>query len=519
MVTGIVNNPVSGQGGYVQSFGNPSAGTIPTVGGNGSPTTGVTGGGQVAGTPQTPGSASAYTLPLTSQSPSTNSSTVQTGFATGQVNPNGGTNNNGSWYPGQSTTAIVAPNAAAYTPQNAQQLLNVAQNLSTAGAVPGQAQVNNVSLGPTTQYGAAQGTASTYGPTTYNAVNQGATNLAPVQQLNGAQIATGTQNQNASAQQTAINNLNNIATGNGPNAATIAAQQTGQQNLAAQMAAIASAGGNPALAERNAAQQAATNAQATQQAAVAGSAAEQLGAQNTLQSALTNITQTGQAIPLAQAQLAQGASLANQGVQAQAATTQAQITQNAQAANQAATNQALSQGASQEQAAAAGNAAANNVQTLANQQAVNTAAATNANALNQTNLQQGTMNQQTNLANQQALLSSTALNANQQNAALGAQMQQSSYDTAQSEAYQQEYQQAQENLAALASGQGIASMQNTTQLTGAGIGAGAAALSALSALSDKRAKTKITSAKRDLNTFFNSMKVKQPARFSFIGGR
>ena len=71
-------------------------------------------------------------------------------------------------------------------------------------------------------------------------------------------------------------------------------------------------------------------------------------------------------------------------------------------------------------------------------------------------------------------------------------------------------------MAALASGQGIAQMQNQTQLTGAGIGAGAAALSALSALSDKRAKTDIKSGKRDVYAFLQSINVQvKPFR---VGG-
>jgi hypothetical protein len=424
----------------------------------------------------------------------------------------GGTNQNGSWNPGQPATQLIAPDAAAYNAQNSQQLLNQAQQNATLGQVPGNAQVGNVNLGGTSTYNAATAPdANKYGASTYNANTFNGAGIAPLMMLNGAQVGTNVQNQNATASEQAINNLNNIASGNGPNAATIAAQQTGQQNAAAQMAAIASAGGNPALAQRNAAQQAAQNAQTTQQAAVLGSAQEQLGAQGTLQSALNNQTVSGQAIPLAQAQLSQQAALANQGIQSQGATTQAQINQATSAANSAATNQALSQGATQDQAAAAGNAAAQNALQSQNLSAMNTSLGANAAAQNASTLQQGSMNQQTNLTNQQALLSSTALNANQQNATLGQEMQQSSYDTAQAEAYQAQYQEAQENLAALGSKQAISSIGssgiNPGQIisgTLQSVGSGAAAIASVA--SDRRAKTNITSGKRDVYSFLTALK-------------
>lgn len=361
--------------------------------------------------------------------------------------------------------ALALPSSAAYIPENAANNYTDISKGQNLGKVANNGHVGDVNLGHASQYGASQ----------YNAAG-----ISPLMMLNGgAQVAMGNQNANQQASQQAINNLNNIATGHGPNAATIAAQQQGQQNSAAQMAAIASAGGNPALAQRNAAEQAASNRQQTAANAVLGSAQEQLGAQGTLQSALNNQTVSGQAIPLAQAQLNQQAALANQNVQSTGSMTQAQL----------------------DQQAAAGNAAAKNA-----------ASAGNASALNNRNLQQGSMNQQTNLANQQALIASTGLNAQQYNAMLGAQMQQSSFDTAQAENYQNAYQSAQENLTAAADKVGIASMSNTTQLIGAGMGAvgalGAGAASMIpnsNATSDRRAKTGIRAGTRDLKQFFNAL--------------
>jgi hypothetical protein len=352
--------------------------------------------------------------------------------------------------------ALALPNMAAYNPQGAQQNLNNIAAGASLGQVANNGQVANTQI---------PGSASTYN----------AAGIAPLLALNGAQVSTGVQNQNAAAQQAAINNLNNIAQGNGPNAATIAAKQQAQQNSAAQMAAIASAGGNPALAARNAAQAATTANQQGAANAVLGSAQEQLGAQGTLQSALSSITQSGQAIPLAQAQLN---------------------------ASQQAQNQSLQNTNAQQNAAAQ-----------------NTAAGTNAAAQNALLSQQGSMNQQTNLANQQALIQSTGLNAQQYNAMLGAQLQQTSYDTSQAENAQNAYQQAQESLAGIAAGQGIASQNNATQVIGSGIGAvgaGAAGAASLipSATSDRRAKMNIKPATRDLNKFFKSLNVKAPQQFN-----
>lgn len=342
--------------------------------------------------------------------------------------------------------ALGMPASSAYNAQNANQNFATIANGFGQAALPNGGQVAKTGLGAAT--------------------NTNAASIAPLMMLNGgAQISTSADQQNASSQQQAINNLNNIASGNGPNAATIAAQQQAQQTTAQQMAAIASAGGNPALAARNAANAAATTNQLANQNAVLGSAQEQLGAQSTLQTALANSRAQGQVLPQAQAQLLQQANLANQGVQATGQMTQAQIQQAANAAS---------------------------------------ASAQNANTL-----QQGSMNQQTSMSNQQALVQNAQLNAQQYNAMLGAQMQQSSYDTSQAENYQNAYQQAQENLNSTAAGQGIASMNNATQLTGATIGAvgsGLAGLTALgSSVSDSRAKTNIKSARKDITRFLNAM--------------
>lgn len=443
--------------------------TIPNLPENGS---GVKGGFEPTVTPgQTPGEVeSAVNPPPTTQAPGagaviatgTNGGTGTTGgtgtadstlTASGPttIRSNVGYNgtNGGAWNPSVgSPGSLAAPEATAYNPQNAQSLLNKSQQ--NAGLLNG--------LGTAAQ--TAGGTLG--GATTFNAAG-----IAPLMLLNGgATINQNATNQNVAAQQASINNLNNIASGNGPNAATMAAAQQAQQNSAAQMAAIASAGGNPALAARNAQAAAAQANQQGAQNAVLGSANEQLGAQGTLQSALGTLASQGQAIPLAQAQLIQQAALANQGIQSTGAQNQAQLQQ----------------------------------QTYA----------TNAGAQNANTLQAGNLSQQTALANQQAFLSGHTADANQQNAMLSAAMQQSSFDTNQNEAYQQQYQQAQENIAALNANQGIAQMQQTGQIVGSGIGAAGAIIGGLSmgaaaAASDKRLKTNIKSAKRDVYSFLDSL--------------
>ena len=347
---------------------------------------------------------------------------------------------------------VSGPNQRAYADPNSQAIQN--QIAAGQGAINYNPTAAQTQLAPTAQYGSSS--------------------IAPLMMLGGANIGTNVQNTNASAQMQAINNLNNIAQGNGPNAATIAASQQAQQNVAAQIAASAAAGGNPALAGRNIANATAAQNQQAAANAVLGSAQEQLGAQGTLQSALGNITQTGQAIPLAQAQMYQQAGLANQGVEAQGALTQAGMNQAASAAN--------------------------------------------AGALNTAALQQGTMNQQVGLQNVQNMSQLQALQAQQSNAMLNAGMQQNSYDIAQQQNYQTAYQQYQANMEALANGSAIAGMQQQGQIIGAaagGVGAiGAGALTAATAPSDRRLKKEVKSAKRDIAKFFNTfanIKVRQYA--------
>lgn len=342
----------------------------------------------------------------------------------------------------------AAPLQSAYTAQNANNILQTAAANASLGKVANNGATTAAKLGGTSQFNAA--------------------GIAPLMMLNGSQVSTSADNQNAAAQQQAINNLNNIASGNGPNAATIAAQQQGQQAMAQQMAMAAAGGGNPALAQRNATDQLAAAQQNIAQNAVAGSAQEQLGAQSTLQSALANTRAQGQAIPLAQAQLNQQAQLANQQVQSQGALTQAQL----------------------------------------NQQA----AASNAGALNTSTLQQGAMNQQTQLANQQALLASTQMNAQQQNAMLGVGVEQNSYDTSQAEAYQNAIQQEEQAYSSLAEGHDIASNQEAGQVLGAGVsavGTGTAAIGQALG-SDIRLKTNIKSANKSSVAFLNAYKAKLP---------
>ena len=408
------------------------------------------------GSAQNGGNTDGYSLNAQATAPINTTGTSGLGVSTPGTNTNAAGQNgvggsaNYNWSPSLGG-GIMAPVAAAYDPQNAQGLLNIAaQNAGLASGAAASAQT--------------AGGQMVAAPAQYSAAG-----ISPLMMLNGgANINTTGMNQNVTAQQASINNLNNIASGNGPNAATIAAAQQSQQNTAAQMAAIASAGGNPALAQRNAQAAAAQSRQQASQQAVLGSAQEQLGAQGTLQTALGTLAGQGQTVPLAQAQFAQQAALANQGVQSQGALSQAQMQQQATGTNAAAQNAAI--------------------------------------------LQASQMSQQTALANQQAQLSGTSMDINQQNAMLSAAMQQSSFDTAQNEAYQQQYQQAQENIAALNAGQGIAQMQQTGQLVGSGISATGAVIGGLAAagsLSDRRGKTNIQPANRDINVFLNTLGVKQ----------
>jgi hypothetical protein len=365
------------------------------------------------------------------------------------------------------------PNPANYTAVNANQINNQIAGIAGQTAnLQQQSQAKDTTLGPTSTYGASQiSPLAILGQAT-----QAATTNAQAANINTAQS-----NQILGQQQNAVNNLSNIANGNGPNAATIAAQQQGQQNTASMMGAIASAGGNPALAMRNAANNTAQQNQQVAANAVLGSANEQLGAQSTLQSALGNMEGQQQQGAQAQAGLQQQAALQNAATQSQAAQQQAALTNSNLQANQ----QIYTTQAGMDQSANAANAAAQNASTL----------------------QQGSMNQQTSLQNANNMLQAGTINAQQYNAMVNANMSQSSFETAQNENYSNAYLQNQNNLAALAAGSGIAQMNQNTAMVGAAaggvgatIGAGVTAASA----SDIRAKTNIKSGNRSIQDFLSA---------------
>ena len=368
------------------------------------------------------------------------------------------------------------PNAANYAPVNANQINSqIASGANIAQSLQGQSQASQAQLAPTATYGA-----SAIAPL----MMLGSANTAPTTTYSGANINTAPSNQTFAAQNQAINNLNNIATGNGPNAATISAAQQAQANSAAQMAAIASAGGNPALAQRNASNAVAQQNQQNAANAVLGSANEQLGAQSTLQSALGNVQSQQQAIATGQAGLQQQAALQNASSANQASQQSAALTNQNLLANQSTQSQGALTQAGMNQAAAAANAGATNT----------------------ANLQQGTMDQQTNLQNANNMLQAGTINVQQYNAMLNANMQQSSFQTAQNENYSNALLQNQDNLAALASGSGIAQMNQTDQIVGSAAGGIAAAGGALAtAASDKRAKKSIKKVDRSLNAFLTAL--------------
>ena len=285
---------------------------------------------------------------------------------------------------------------------------------------------------------------------------------APVTNAGNTNINTAVSNNLTSGQMQQINALNAQAQGQGPSLAAIQAQQTGQQNVANQMAMVGSQRGsaNSALGMRAAGNATTAANQQAVQAAVQGRAAEELSAQQQLTGALGG----------AQGQVMGGAQA------------QAQLGQNINIANQNSANSIYASNAAQQ------NAAMSQQGSLAQQIAL---------------ANQGVL-QQTGLANLGQAGTTQTLNANEYNAMLQAQMTQASNQ-----------QTANENYATSTSNnalQALANHDKTQQiatanmmgLAGAGI-AGGAALGAAGIASDINLKTSVKSGTRSIKDFLSAI--------------
>lgn len=168
--------------------------------------------------------------------------------------------------------------------------------------------------------------------------------LGPAREIQGAVIDKSQQDQFRGQQMSLADALNQQAMGNGPSLAQSQLRQATEGNIANALAMAASQrGGNPALAQRNAAMNvAAANQQAAAQSADLR-AQEQMAARGQLGQVLSS--GRGQDIGLAQgqAELNQGANLANQSAVNQFSITGAQLQQQANLANQQAALQQQAQ--------------------------------------------------------------------------------------------------------------------------------------------------------------------------------
>jgi hypothetical protein len=185
------------------------------------------------------------------------------------------------------------------------------------------------------------GIANTAAPQIQNAATYGGAQLASPQMTTGAKLDTGQDQQYAGAQNAQINQLAQIASGNGPSVAAVTAQQQRDANVAASMAMLGSQRGasSAGLGLRQAAMGAATADQQAAQQATLGRAQEATAAQQQLTAALSGARGQSQSTATTQANLAQAADLSNQSAYNQAAATQAGYTQQAGLADAAAQNQ------------------------------------------------------------------------------------------------------------------------------------------------------------------------------------
>ena len=163
-----------------------------------------------------------------------------------------------------------------------------------------------------------------------SSTNYGGAQLGNQMMANAATLITAGDSQLANAQNSQINALAQIASGQGPSVATTQAAQQRDANIAASMSMLGSQRGSSAALGIRGAQDAA--ATANQQAAASGAlgrAQEATAAQQQLTGALSGARGQGQATSTTQAQLQQQALLANQSQFNAATQNQAGLTQQA----------------------------------------------------------------------------------------------------------------------------------------------------------------------------------------------
>lgn len=312
--------------------------------------------------------------------------------------------------------------------------------------MPGQAAINNNIANLQNTY------ANQTAPQLFSSPLAGLTSLGGVANAGSTNINTGTSNAITAGQIANINALNATAQGQGPSVAAIQAQQTGQQNVANEMAMLGSQRGssNPALGLRSAQNAIATANQQAVQAATLGRAQEELNAQNQLQQAL--------------------------------GTTQGQVQQGAQ--SQATLGQATN---------------------IANQAAANNATLTQGAMAQQTSLANQTAQQQTNIANLGQQGATQQLNTSEANAALAAQMSQANNIAALNSNYAGLVTNENTQQAGLANKLAVNTQNNNLGLMGSGIG-GVAALGGVAAsASDRNLKTNIKPGIKSMKDFLSTI--------------
>lgn len=365
-----------------------------------------------------------------------------------------------TWNPGQDNATSLSGtySGKGFVPTNAQSMaggIGQVNNAPINQAQQAQAYVDPMAAANYASIAGMQGTM-------LQGYGPGGSSLAGITQLGGvtnanqANIATNQSNALLGGQVSNINALNAEAQGQGPNPAAIAAQQQTQANIAANMAEIGSQRGSS------------NSALGLRQAQEQNATAQQQGVQSAVQ---------GQAAQeLAAQQQLTGALSGTQGQVQQGAQAQAALTQQTALANQGAANAST--------------------------------------------LQQGTMSQQTALANLSAQLQAGQINMNEYNAMVQAQMTQSANDFS-----------AQQNYAGLVTGEnttlqgvqrGVDENVNNNNLgmVSAGVaGAAGVGAGALTAMSDRRVKTEIRPATRDIKSFLSQIAASMPrSGFALLGG-
>lgn len=315
-----------------------------------------------------------------------------------------------------------------------------------------QAAMANM-LAATTGKAQQVGNTQLQGPQTY-----GGATVGPTATYGGATIGAGQYNDSYGQQQALANRLGAQAAGQGPSLAQVTAQQQAGQNLQSQMAMLGSArGGNPALAQQQALAAGASAQQQAAQQAVMGRTQEALGAQQQQAGILGAMNQEASGFAGQQAGLQQQAGLASMGAINSQNAAQAQLWQQAGMGNQAATNQF--------------------------------------------GLAQGQMNQAAALANLQSALQQGQINGTQYNNYLQMLSQQNAQQFAAQQANQSLNVNQQESIGATNAGVSSAQAQQGGQIAGAAM----AGLGALAALSDRRAKRRVSLAGDEVDALLNQV--------------